>query len=190
MQKKNNMKSIYIILFMALGVYCNAQSDYSEYLNMANEQLKNGNCEKAQKYYNIYKVLTNTTYPLIENGIKECWDSKKVAKKYKIGDDAKDFIGKDGFRIAYLDASGKHGFAIRLRGKTISEGFSPTLAELKLMYKYRYILGLEGEYWSKDDTHKLTSDVYTFDFSTGKTHKRHSGGGFYLKRNYMDIERF
>ena len=33
-------------------------------------------------------------------------------------------------------------------------------------------------------------DVYTFDFSTGKTHKRHSGGGFYMKRNCMSIERF
>lgn len=183
------MKSVLIILFMALGLFCYAQ-DYSEYLNKANEQLKNGNCEKAQKYYNVYKQLTNTTYPIIEKGIKECWDSKKVEKTYKIGDDAKDLIGIGGYRIAYLDASGRHGFAIQVRGKTISEGRSPSLDELKLMYQYRYILGLEGEYWSSDKTNKLTSDVYTFDFSTGKTHKRHSGGGFYLKRNAMLIMRF
>lgn len=112
-------------------------------------------------------------------------------KKYRIGDDAKDLIGRGGYRIAYLDASGKHGFAIQLEGKTISEcKASPTLQELKLMYQYRHLLGLEGEYWSSDETHELTSDVYTFDFSTGKTHKRHSGGGFYLKRNGMLIQRF
>lgn len=112
-------------------------------------------------------------------------------KKYRIGDDAKDLIGRGGYRIAYLDASGKHGFAIQLEGKTISEcRASPTLQELKLMYQYRHLLGLEGEYWSSDETHELTSDVYTFDFSSGKTHKRHSGGGFYLKRNGMLIERF
>lgn len=115
---------------------------------------------------------------------------KEDVRVYRIGDDAKDFIGRGGYRIAYLDASGKHGFAIQLVGKTISEGLSPTLNELKLMYQYRYRLGLEGEYWSSDETHKLTSDVYTFDFSTGRTHKRASGGGFYLKRNCMRIERF
>lgn len=113
-----------------------------------------------------------------------------IKNEYSIGDDAKDFIGRSGYRIAYLDASGRHGFAIQLVGKTISEGDSPTLRELKLMYQYRYQLGLEGEYWSSDDTHEITSDVYTFDFSTGNTHKRHSGGGFYMKRNCMLIERF
>lgn len=117
-------------------------------------------------------------------------NTKYEITRYSIGDDAKDFIGIGGYRIAYLDASGKHGFAIQLVGKTISEGWSPTLNELKLMYQYRHLLGLEGEYWSSDETHELTSDVYTFDFSTGKTHKRHSGGGFYMKRNCMSIERF
>lgn len=114
-----------------------------------------------------------------------------IKGKYSIGDDAKDFIGIGGYRIAYLDASGEHGFAIQLQGKTISEcRASPTLQELKQIYQYRHLLGLEGEYWSLDDTHELTSDVYTFDFSTGKTHKRHSGGGFYMKRNSMLVRRF
>lgn len=112
-----------------------------------------------------------------------------IKDKYSIGDDAKDLIGIGGYRIAYLDASGEHGFAIQLIGKTISES-GPTLNELKLMYQYRNLLGLEGEYWSTNNTNKLTSDVYTFDFSTGKTHRRHSGGGFYLKRNCMLIRRF
>ena len=118
-------------------------------------------------------------------------NTKYEIYRYSIGDDAKDLIGRGGYRIAYLDASGKHGFAIQLEGKTISEcRASPTLQELKLIYQYRHLLGLEGEYWSSDETHELTSDVYTFDFSTGRTHKRHSGGGFYLKRNGMLIQRF
>ena len=110
-------------------------------------------------------------------------------KTYNIGDDAKDLVGESGFKIAYLDNSGKHGFAIKRCGytKRASTFSSPTIDELKLMYRNRYVLKLYGECWSS--THEEGSKYchmgffaalkgkdhckyYTFDFSQGKTNKR------------------
>ena len=117
-------------------------------------------------------------------------DSEYNNKAYNIGDDAKDLVGESGFKIAYLDNSGKHGFAIKRCGytKRASTFSSPTIDELKLMYRNRYVLELSTkECWSS--THEEGSKhchtgffaalknkdyckYYTFDFSKGKTNKR------------------
>lgn len=93
----------------------------------------------------------------------------------KIGDDAKFIVGYSGYKIAYLDKSGKHGFAIKYdeySDFTCECDFFPSIIELRMMYDNRYVLGLSGEYWSStmDSKRVFSGDLYkTFDFSTGTT---------------------
>lgn len=97
-------------------------------------------------------------------------------KAYNIGDDAKDFLGEEGYRIAYLDASGKHGFAItdnQRKADYFSDKDTPTMDECRIMFKNRFSLGLTGEYRTSE-LEKFWGpwDYHSFDFSTGKKHKR------------------
>lgn len=97
-------------------------------------------------------------------------------KAYNIGDDAKDFFCEEGYRIAYLDASGKHGFAITdnpRKADYFSDKDLPTMDECRIMFKNRFSLGLTGEYRTSELEKFLGPwDYHSFDFSTGKKHKR------------------
>lgn len=97
-------------------------------------------------------------------------------KAYNIGDDAKDFLGEEGYRIAYLDASGKHGFAITdnpRKADYFSDKDLPTMDECRIMFKNRFSLGLTGEYRTSElEKFWEPWDYHSFDFSTGKKHKR------------------
>lgn len=122
-------------------------------------------------------------------------NTKYEINRYSIGDDAKDFIGIDGFKIAHLDASGKHGFAIKYDSYTeFPYGYAipsqtvlgPTITELRMMNANRYKLGLYGEYWSStyagggNGLFNLSRN-YTFDYSTGTTNERRTGKNKYKK---------
>lgn len=168
---------IVLLIISVFALYGYAQSDYSDYLNKAMEKVEVGDCDAAQRFYNVYKELTGNTSSWVEKAIKDCEDKSKP-KTYNIGDDAEDFIGYSGFKIAYLDASGKHGFAIKFdeyTSFTYDNDIYPSIDELKLMYRNRHSLGLNGEYWSstKDDKKKYTFDhYYTFDYSSGEMRSR------------------
>lgn len=195
-------KTLFVLILTAIAINCNAQSDYSTYLNKAREKIEAGDCEGAQKFYNVYKELSGQTSSSLEKSISDCNKQKNSQKTYSIGDDAKDFIGREGYKIAYLDASGKHGFAIKYDSYTeFPHGYAlpeygrlgPTIAELRMMNANRYNLGLSGEYWSETyagggNGFFNLSRNYTFDYSTGKTNERRTGSGKKYKR--LKIIRF
>lgn len=163
----------------------NAQTDdYSSYLTRAWECLDSGNCDAAQRNYNVYKEMTGNSNPSLENAINNCQNPPQlpVKKTYNVGDNAKDIVGTDDYIIAYLDSSGEHGFAIRKgTGKYESTWYAsssaPSISELRLLYNNRYVLNLTGEYWSSTMVDGSGSaftmpKYYTYNFSTGETKKR------------------
>lgn len=167
-----------VVTAITFGMTVQAQSDNSYYLAQAWECLNSGNCDGAQRNYDVYKQMTGTRSSSIENAIFECSQSKKNSEKksYSIGDEAKDFVGYEGYKIAYLDASGKHGFAVKLEGegeRPIGNS-SPSFSECEILYRNRLSLGLSGEYWTKERVAAF-GDWYTFDFSSGKRKARYCG---------------
>lgn len=167
-------------------------------LNAINKKLAEGNCEGAQKIYELYR----NNYPAssdIESRIAECRNTrasqtpsaKAEEKKYSIGDDATDFVGESGYKIAYFDASGKHGFAIKQCGETTRGSSSaPAYDELKIIYQNRYSLGLSGDYWSSTEVDGMLWRYYTLNFADGKTHRVRWGSSVTKSRKVLCIKRF
>lgn len=67
------MKTKLLFAFCVLFV-CNlaAQSDYSSYLDQSMDELGKGNCEGAQKWYNVYKELSGETKSSVQTLIDDC----------------------------------------------------------------------------------------------------------------------
>ena len=189
-----NTKSLLITLVAIFALSVNAQTDYSFYLSRAWEKVNSGKCEAAQRSYDVYKELTNKRNVPLEEAIAKCeqvpqdqakkQNAKPVQepnqsqpqkkKAYAIGDDAYGLTIYSGYKIAYLDATGKHGFAIQegLLAEAPPISTSPTIDELRRIYWNRKSLGLKGEYWSNTLVSTNSKKWYTLDFSTGETRRR------------------
>lgn len=79
------MKTKLLVAFCVLFV-CNlaAQSDYSSYLDQSMNELGKGNCEGAQKWYNVYKELSGETKSSVQTLIDDCKAEKmKQSEKKK-----------------------------------------------------------------------------------------------------------
>lgn len=79
------MKKKLLFAFCVLFV-CNlaAQSDYSSYLDQSMNELGKGNCEGAQKWYNVYKELSGETKSSVQTLIDDCKAEKlKQSEKKK-----------------------------------------------------------------------------------------------------------
>lgn len=142
-----------LAIFALFAFFLNAQSDYSSYLNKALEKLEAGDCDDAQKWYNVYKELSGETKPSVQVLIDDCKNAK--VKKYSIGE--KFQIEGTTFKVAYLDPSKEHGFAVyeRTSSKTIDNSVKfygnahlITLSELNQIIPNRLLLGLRGSYWT------------------------------------------
>ena len=175
-------KSFFLALFAITSLCLNAQSDYSNYLNKAMSEIEEGDCASAQKFYNVYKELTERQVASIEVLIKDC----EEANKYQIGQ--KLLVDGKEYTIAYLTENKLHGFAIldigteaitypyhdtRMKSQKI-----PSLDELNLIYENNAKIGLTGQYWSRTKSDKYTftgegAGYYCYlivkDFITGKT---------------------
>lgn len=143
------MKTKLLFAFCVLFV-CNvaAQSDYSSYLTQSMDELKKGNCEGAQKWYNVYKELSGESKPSVQVMIDDCIQKVNEEKSYSIGDKIK--IDNKIYKVAYVEDGGKHGFAVCENGSGSKPDNSviPTWAEFKLIDKNNKVLKLCGKYWS------------------------------------------
>lgn len=103
----NKLKALaYLVLFLSvLPATLSAQN--FDYLQSARESLLKGECEKAQKLYNVYKALENKVDYELESLITDCKDSPR---QFKIGE-LIEIEGKS-YPIAYVDITGQHGWAI------------------------------------------------------------------------------
>lgn len=168
------MKRI-ILLFsiLTIMVYVSAQTeDYSKYLNNALEKLELGDCDAAQKYYNVYKELAGKSVVSVEVLLAECGKEKT----YKVGDYIQ--VGDEKYQVAYVRDGGKHGLAVLNKSwqdmydkkdEFITRKGIPTLEEMKLIYSNRDLVRLYDIYWTCSRNNSSSYYMYyTFDFSTGK----------------------
>lgn len=76
MSSLKNHKSILFTTIMCLVSTVLFAQDYNDYLLMAKQRLSEGNCEKAQENYRVYKELTGRTNDELEEQIAECFCDK------------------------------------------------------------------------------------------------------------------
>lgn len=144
-------KQIILVALLALLALTNyAQTDPTTYLNWTRERLEVGDCEGAQKWYNVYTRTTGSRNMSIETLIQNCSNNT-----HEIGDQL--CVGNNTYTVAYVRDGGKHGLAVLNKGwGRLSEDEStyitqkgiPNFDELKLIYQNKDVLGLYGVYWS------------------------------------------
>lgn len=162
------------ILIFNITCVC-AQNDYSNYLNRAMEKLESGDCESAQKFYNVYKDLSGETKPSVQALIDNC----NQENKYRIG--GKIIVDGEEYTIAHLVGNKNHGFAIRDIGvislcvpstlEYLKKQMIPSLDEMKIIYNNNDNLGFTGKYWTSSVygyQDRGYTYFYLFDFLTGK----------------------
>lgn len=148
-------KGIFIVMFAMFALIASAQSDYSSYLDKALEKLEAGDCESAQKNYNVYKELSGEEKNSVQIMIDDCQKTK--IKKHYLGE--KIWIDGRYFRVANLDAQHEHGFAIREQGTSkylfndhLKSGNAHLMSmkELEIILTNKHIFQLSGKYWTSN----------------------------------------
>jgi hypothetical protein len=80
-------RTFLLALFAMVAFGLNAQTDSTYYLHKALQKLEEGDCEAAQKSYNIYKELDGEEKPSVQISIDDCFAGKQQqsnSKKSKI----------------------------------------------------------------------------------------------------------
>ena len=170
------MKPIKILFLTAILFICNtglfAQSEYDNYLQNAEKHLREGNCEKAESNYNVYKGMTGKTNADLQKRIDECKKPPTPEDDYKKG---KDFYDKKDYTQAvvwfrkaaeqgYAEAQYYLGFCY-YRGKGVSkddnqavywyrkateQGYANAQYALGLCYEFGYGVSkdyTQAKYW-------------------------------------------
>ena len=165
-----------------------AQSDYSSYLDKALQKLESGDCDGAQKMYNVYKDLTGNTSASVERLIADC--QHDTTKTYKVGD--RIVIDGNFYKVAYVEDGGKRGFAVcemgsgPLKKEYLEQRKIPTWSEFNLIKENNKILKLDGRYWADRTS---GSSYYVYRLAEGVS----SGGDYYpmsYSRDILFIYRF
>ena len=76
MSSLKNHKSILLTTIICLVSTVLFAQDYNDYLLMAKQRLSEGNCEKAQENYRVYKELTGQANDKLEKQIAKCFCDK------------------------------------------------------------------------------------------------------------------
>lgn len=178
-------KIIIFAAFAAVALSASAQSDYSSYLNQAMAKLEAGDCEAAQKLYDVYKDLSGESRPSVQVLIDDCSEKTKDEKLYRIND--KIIINSLTYKVIYIEDEGKHGFAVCDYGSgpitddMITERKLPTRSEMKLIYKNRHKIKLtDGYYWTIDEYEKGRNYYLSFYYNEWKYASRTSSNGLLL----------
>lgn len=85
MNKISSLKNFKSILFTAIMCWFSTvlfAQDY-DYLQMTRQRLAEGNCEKAQENYRVYKEITGLSDYELERQIKDCFNKGKVSWREK-----------------------------------------------------------------------------------------------------------
>lgn len=171
-------KTILIALLAMYAFNAYAQSDYSSYLTKAMDKVEAGDCEAAQKFYNVYKDLSGDSKPSVQDLIDDC---KKENKTYSLGEKL-GYRGGLTFYVAYLDSSKKHGLAVGKNGYSnkltsssmyCGEGHLVTLQELNKIIPNKNAIQISGNYWtstvSKPSDKSYDIQYYVKNIETGNT---------------------
>ena len=177
-------KILWCVMLAFSLFYGKAQTDYTKYLNDALKCLEEGNCEKAQRWYNVYVDLTNDKKPSVKEMIEDCINEQMKNKVYAVGDTM--MVDNKVYTVAFIREGGKHGLAVKDSGwhgissdksYYVTQQNTPTLEELKQIYGNRDYIGLYNKYWTRTENEKSREKkssgsgyyyyYYVIDFSTG-----------------------
>lgn len=185
---------LFACFLLSLAVSSQTADDY---LSKAITKLNEGNCESAQKFYNVYKDLSGKSNPSVQVLIDDCVNEKN--RTYLVGDVIK-YNGAT-YTVAYIRDGGKHGLAVRDAGwgyvnlrEDVEKRGIPTIDELKLIYSNRDMIRLYDIYWSctwdkKTKANRNSSTfLFTMDFSTGQV--KGEGDRCCQRRVILKIYRF
>lgn len=156
-----------------MAVCVSAQSDYSSYLSKAMEKIEVGDCDGAERFYNVYKELTGKSVSSLEKQIADC------KKEFHLGDVID--VNGEKYIVAHLMNNKLHGFAIKDIGvnnlalphtlRYLREDKIPTLDEMRIIFKNNEKIGLTGRYWTssvyQQDGYSYAF-FYLMDFISGK----------------------
>jgi hypothetical protein len=187
MIQKNKIIAIVVMLLCNTVSWAQTDETANEVMQIVNEALTQGDCDKAQRAYNTWKALTNTTDSSVEKKMKECKNEelplskkrsapitytitseiKKEYRKLSIGQQYTSPNGCSG-KIAYLDATGQHGLLLTTlyNGEKGTYYYGNTYevcrryatkGELELIYENSHLLGLKDEYWSSTRAKKIAN---------------------------------
>jgi len=180
------------IITCGTAVYSQTDDTANKVLEKVVEALLNGDCDRAQRNYNIWTDIAGKTNTDIEAEIKDCKplpqgdvNPTQAAKgTLKIGQDYQ------GGRIAWLDKSGVHGLIVTIQDVTpvpvpwdtavkvvkelkidnYNDWRLLSLGEAKEICKNKALLGMYSVYWTATRDERLTNEYnYLFDFSKCST---------------------
>lgn len=106
-----NKRNFFLILFLTLAYCGNSQSDYSTYLDKAMEKISVGDCEGAQRLYNVYKELTKRQNETLESSIEDC-----LMNRHAEGGILNYSINNVSFRMMYVE-----GGSFRMGSEDVSD---------------------------------------------------------------------
>ena len=148
------MMKFFVMVFALLAFIPVVQAqDYDFYLQRVLQRIDEGDCEGAQKNYNVYKEMTGKTMASVEEMIADCLDENQ----FRIGNTIN--VSGENYIIAYLTENKQHGFAIKDVGINslatpqtlgyLSDKKIPSLEEMKIIYQNNGNIGLTGSYWTR-----------------------------------------
>ena len=132
-----NLKTVMftaIVFFISTSLY--AQFDY---LQAARDTLLKGDCEKAQRYYNVYKEIEKKTDYELERQINDCLANKGAEGKDSWGEGGKYLLLKENYLKSYSLL--KHGKI----EPTEKEWYNTIMADIRREYPNRMIGIVKGE---------------------------------------------
>jgi hypothetical protein len=164
------------ISIIAAMIFCSTagfaqQDDESTQMayNKVVEQLKQGNCERAERAYNAWKILSEKTNAYFEMEIADCKDAIKN-KLYVELPVANIAVQKEDVSSSELDWKS----AVALCNNSILGGYTdwrmPTIDELATLYTNQKMIGnfKQNYYWSATIYDKELNDWYSdISFSSG-----------------------
>ena len=143
--------TIVFAVLLGSGIFAMAQSNYSEYMEYAVIFLDEGNCEKAEMNYDVYKSLSGKSSALIEQKLSECKDSLGVSSGIK-----RVQLNFNDYEVLPSDLDGKYAYyeaktaCNNLTAFGKSDWYLPDKSELAGLYKHKNEIGgfADGWYWS------------------------------------------
>ena len=141
-----------LAMLLGIGTLAVAQSNYSEYLDLAMEKLKAQDCDAAQKYYNVYKELAGKSVSSMEVLIEDC--------KAALANGPKQIqINYQNYEVLPGDLEGTYTWSdansacANLTAFGKSDWYLPTKDELAGLYKQKNEIGgfADYHYWSSTE---------------------------------------
>ena len=154
-----------LVLMLVAGMDCMAQ-EYCEYLETAVRFLDEGNCDRAEMNYNVYKKLSGKSSKFIEDKITECKDSSGQSSGV-----LRVQLNFNDYEVLPSDLDGLYTWE---EAKTACENLTafgksdwilPDKAELAGLCNDKNKIGIDSTHWSSSEYSNSSAWYYSYSFS-------------------------